>query len=293
MKWSEVIKENRPNVSVSTVKTYASSINTFLKHVGISDSNKDYFNKHYSEVMKVLKNYPSNKRKNLLSAFIAVTSNEKALKEYRTQMLSDITEYNADQKKQTMTGKQKENWISQEEVMDIYEKIAKEVQPLWNKNDLKPVDIKKLMGFVALSCYVLIPPRRLIDYTLFKLRNVDNETDNYITGRKFVFNKYKTAKTYGRQEVTIPYKLHSIIQRWKNKHLNDYLLFNKNGTPMQPSKLTVLLNNIFDKKISASMLRHIFLSDKLKDVPALSDLEETAEEMGHSLASQQTYRKLK
>jgi hypothetical protein len=49
---------------------------------------------------------------------------------------------------------------------------------------------------------------------------------------------------------------------------------------------------IFDGlKISTSMLRHIYLTDKLKDVPKLVELEQLASDMGHSLKEQLEYVK--
>jgi len=53
-----------------------------------------------------------------------------------------------------------------------------------------------------------------------------------------------------------------------------------------------MLNAIFDKNISASMLRHIYVSDvTLKNMPKLSELEKVAHDMGHSTAEQMMYKK--
>jgi hypothetical protein len=53
-----------------------------------------------------------------------------------------------------------------------------------------------------------------------------------------------------------------------------------------------MLNTIFDKKISASMLRHIYISDEvLKDVPKIEELQKIAAEMGHSVGEQMLYKK--
>ena len=112
--------------------------------------------------------------------------------------------------------------------------------------------------------------------------------------RKFVFNQYKTAKKYNQQTVDIPQRLRNIILRWESKHDNDYLLFDENGSPLSPPRLTLKLNRIFGgKKISVNMLRHIFITDTVLDnAPALRKLEEVAENMGHSTDQQSLYRKL-
>jgi hypothetical protein len=52
---------------------------------------------------------------------------------------------------------------------------------------------------------------------------------------------------------------------------------------ISPTQLTQLLYGFFGKNISTSMIRQIFLSSKYKAIPALKELEETAEAMGHSV----------
>jgi len=55
---------------------------------------------------------------------------------------------------------------------------------------------------------------------------------------------------------------------------------------------SVLLNTIFDgKHISCDMLRHIYLTNLYKDVPALTQMEKTAEDMGHSVGQAMLYIK--
>jgi hypothetical protein len=132
-----------------------------------------------------------------------------------------------------------------------------------------------------------------MDYTSFKVRNVDTSTDNYMKGNTFVFNNYKTKNKYGTQEVKIPVRLRNILQKWSKKHTNEYLLFSEKGTPLPQSRLTQKLNRIFGKNISVNMLRHIFISERvLEAAPALQKLEDIAEDMGHSVGTQQLYKKL-
>ena len=64
---------------------------------------------------------------------------------------------------------------------------------------------------------------------------------------------------------------------------NEYLLTTKKGDYLTSSYLTKILNRIFGVNISTSMLRHIYLSEKYKNVPALADMEKTAHDMGHSV----------
>jgi hypothetical protein len=85
----------------------------------------------------------------------------------------------------------------------------------------------------------------------------------------------------GRQTINdIPKPLEKLIDTWKLFNKSDYLLVNGQGKPITQSRIAVMLNDIFGgRNISSSMLRHIYLSDKFKDVN-LEDLEKTAHDMG-------------
>ena len=69
---------------------------------------------------------------------------------------------------------------------------------------------------------------------------------------------------------------------WKTYNKSDYLLINNQGKPVSQSRIASWLNDIFGgRQISTSMLRHIYLSDKYKDVD-LQDLTDTANAMGQT-----------
>jgi site-specific recombinase XerD len=69
---------------------------------------------------------------------------------------------------------------------------------------------------------------------------------------------------------------------WKTFNKADYLLINNQGKPVSQSKIASWLNDIFGgRQISTSMLRHIFLTNKYKDVD-LQDLTDTANAMGQT-----------
>lgn len=128
-------------------------------------------------------------------------------------------------------------------------------------------------------------PRRSLDWTEMKTKNYDPETDNYIDfeNRQFVFNKYKTSKKYGEQKTAIPSKLMKTINRWvRHNPNNEYLLTAYSRTRVSVSRLTQLINKIFGKNISTSMLRHIFLTDLYQDVPSIREMNQTADAMGHT-----------
>ena len=171
------------------------------------------------------------------------------------------------------------------------------VKSLLNSKDkLTNKEFNTLQDFIILSLTTgyWIPPRRSLDWIAFKIRNINKQEDNYVEKGHFVFQKYKTSKFYNEQSVEIPKGLKLILTKWIKINPSEYLLVDKpkkDGKPLSNVRITQKLNKIFDKKISTSMLRHIFLSDKLKDIPKLEELQKLATSMGHTIDEQLQYIK--
>jgi hypothetical protein len=116
---------------------------------------------------------------------------------------------------------------------------------------------------------------------------------------QFIFNKYKTAKTYGQQTVEVPNTEEAPLQRTLatlikfhplGKQKEFKLLVKADGSNLNTvNAITRLLNRIFGKKIGSSMLRHLFLSSKYGEVN--KEMEADAAAMGHSTSEQKDYIK--
>jgi hypothetical protein len=291
----EMILINRPNLTQSSVKTYMSNINKTSRDIDKSLETTDDIIKYHKEILENLMKYRPSIRKTKLSAFIvALDEKEKTPKEtadiiaeLRKQLYFDADDTEKQEEKQKLTKTQEENFITWEEVMKIYDDLRTEAEPLFKLKTLNKKQFNKLQEFVLLSMYVLIPPRRSLDYAQFKIRDPDLETDNYmiLRGRKkeatLIFNAYKNSKRLGKQEVKISNPLRNIIQKWMLKNPNDYLIINGIGKKIEQPKINLILNNIFGKNIGSSMLRHIFLTQKYGDVD-LMDIRATTEAMGNS-----------
>jgi hypothetical protein len=141
--------------------------------------------------------------------------------------------------------------------------------------------------------YVPVPPRRLLDYTALKVRGVDPEKDNHLARGNLVFVRYKTAGTYGRQEVPAPPKLVRVVCAWNKLHDSEWLLHDGKGGPLTAPRLTQIFNRIFGgRNVGVNTLRHSYVTEKvLPDVPRLRELEAQAKATGHSLGTQVVYRK--
>lgn len=277
---SEYIKEKRPSLSDSSVTTYTSILRSLYKKVfGDGDIDFDKFD-DTSKVLEYLKDSPPNKRKTVLSALVIITDNKK----YRDLMLEDVRDYNKEISKQEKTDSQQENWVEQNQIREMFEELKKNANLIYKKTNKTNSDLQVLQNFILLALFTLIPPRRSKDYVDFKIKNVDKNKDNYMDKGKFVFNSYKTAKTYGRQEVPIPKELTTIINKWTKVNPTDYLLFDTNMNPLSSVKLNQRFNRIFDgKKVSVNMMRHSYLTDKFGDtIEKEKQINNTMESMGSS-----------
>ena len=283
MDLTDVIKEKRPKLSDGSLKTYKSILTNIYKKCYPNDDIIDL--KKFDDVdciMEHLKEVPFSKRKTTLAALVVITGN----KDYNKQMISDINEYNDNQLLQKKDGKFIEGMIPITDVETILSKLEKEAKQLYKKSNLNMEDYQKIQNYILLTLTggIYQAPRRSLDWKM-KIKNYDAEKDNYIDLKKkqFIFNTYKTAKFHGQQITEIPKPLLSILKKWISILPIDmeYLLFDNKTNPLTPSQITHRLNIIFNKPISTSMLRHIYLSSKFSNID-LKELTDTAQAMGNS-----------
>jgi hypothetical protein len=216
-------------------------------------------------------------------------------KEYRENMLSDIQAYNTDIKKQEKTESQKENWVDNDELTTIYAELKKNADLLYKKSHLAKADYQQIQNYVLISLLggFYIAPRRSLDYSSpFKIKNIDKENDNYLEKNTMIFNRFKTAKTYGEQKVQIPTTLKTILNKWIKINPTEYLFFDSNMNPLTSVKITQRLNKIFGKKASINQMRKTYLSTKYADTIRINkEMAEDFKEMGSSMIQAPVYIK--
>jgi len=277
----EIIKKNRPHLGANSLKTYKSILkNIYDKCYDDKEYKLENFNKDES-ILKHLSDMPYNKRKTVLASLSVLTDN----KNYSALMMKDIKQYNDNEMKQEKTPQQMENMIEPEEVEKIFDNLEQHAKICLKKSSLTPTDINTVMKWVmlALTGGIFQAPRRSVDFGNMKWRNYDPEQDNYvdIKNGKFVFQNYKTAKVYEKQENEISKPLKVILNKWFKVCDCDYVLFDNKKQPLTSPQMTHRLNEIFGRKISTSMLRHIYATKKFGTMN-LKELAETATEMGNS-----------
>ena len=285
------IIEERPKLSKQSIKTYTSILkNLYLKVFKTDDYDIDKFDET-SKILEHLNSLEPNKRKTILSALVILTDK----KEYRDQMLKDIQSYNDVQHTQEKTDKQNDSWVDGTEIKSILKKLETDAKYIYSKSDVTSSDLQTVQNYIILCLLggVYIPPRRSKDYVDFKIKNIDKEKDNYLQGTKLIFNSYKTAKTYGQQELDIPVKLRKILKRWLSINPTDYLLFDIKHHKLSNVQLTQRLNRLFDhKKVSSNALRHTYLSEKYQStIKANDDMAKDMAKMGSSTIQEKIYIK--
>jgi integrase len=285
------IKDKRSTLSEGSLKTYTSILKSLHKKIWGGEINVKDFD-DTKKVLEFLKELPANKRKTLLSALVVITDDAA----YRKQMMEDVSDYNKEINKQQKTETQKENWVSTEEVKVIYDMFKKNADLLYKKSSHTANELQQIQNFIilALMSGIFIAPRRSLDYCEFKIRNIDKKTDNYLDKNTLVFNRYKTAKTYGQQSVSIPVQLRNILTKWSKLNPTDYLLIDTNGNKLNSVKLNQRFNSIFgDKKIATNALRHTYLTDKYAETSKKQkQLEADLTEMGSSMNVSKNYIKI-
>jgi hypothetical protein len=297
-KIKEQIVKNRPELSKASVSTYSSILKSlFLKDGGDKDDiSLEWFN-NQDKIIDLLKDIESTKRKTILSALVVINQGNDNDK-YKKLMMDDGKEADKIINSQTMTTKQSENWITQEQIKNKYKELYSDIKTyLVKKDNLSMAEFQKFQNLIILSLAsgLYFPPRRAMDLVFLKLKDVDSEKDNFLDMKKkrLVWNKYKTAKFYGTQySDNLPTEFLALMKKFIKFNNYDYMLVDTNGDQLSSVKLNQRINKIFDnKKVGVNIFRHSFLSEKYKDVPALDDILKTADGMGHSVVEALQYVK--
>ena len=291
------LKEMRPSLSNGSLTTYASILGSLYRKVFGSTESMDIRKfQDSNQILTYLKDIAPNKRKTVLSALVVVTG---GMDIYRHQMLQDIGEYKKTIADQEMSPAQQASWLKPEEIQEHYAHTRLMADMLY-KNCAKnmPMSAKQtIQNFVllAVSTGILIPPRRSLDWTEFKVNDIHPDEDNYLdlNNNRLVFNKYKTAKTYGQQSEACPPALKQILLKFISVDPSrEYLFFDSNGEKLTSSKLHQRFASIFGKNASVNNLRHSYLTERFGQTILQNQvIADTMKAMGSSPAQLITYVK--
>jgi hypothetical protein len=290
MDLEKILREKHPSISASSVKTYSSTLRGILKQVFPKESPSLDLFQNAQTILLHYDDSPLQTKLNKLNALFSITGNEL----YRTEMLKTHELKRAETSKQVKNEKQQECSLEQSQLKELWTTLKTAADHIYKKKDRTDDDLQILQQFILLSLMggIFIPPRRSMDYCFFKIKNPDDNF-NYLFKNKLVFNKYKTVKTYGRQEVAIPKELKSILTKWIKNNPTEWLLFDTKRQPLTAVKINQRFEKLFGKKCSVNSLRHSYLTDKYSEhIPMRREMEQDFKDMGSSMANEHTYVQL-
>lgn len=287
---AKTIRTNRPKLSDKSVNAYISTLYNLPPKMGVDmkEMNVEWYSKNADKIVKLMEDKPATSRKSVLSALYVLTG----LDDIHEKMITDAKSVNELYKQQKMSSSQEENWMDWKDIVNKWNEMRIKADELFKKKRLSNDEFAELNKFMLLSCYVLFPPRRILDYAVMKIRNYDKEEDNFIEKGKWSFNVYKTFKVYGKQTFPISKEFQGYIKKWMTINDTDYLIVNNNKKPYTTSGVNKTLNSIFDKNISCDILRHSFLTHTYSgQMPSLIEMESIAKQLAHSVNQSMLYIK--
>lgn len=258
---TESLKLKRPNLTANSLKSYTSMLWNLNKSLF---DKEQLFLEDYADTEKVLEylqTKPISTYRTILSSLVVLTENDV----YRQMLLKKNKEYSDEKDKNEMNDKQKDANMTQEEITIKYVETAEEARKLYRKKDQITREDKQIIQnqiIMALMSGIFMPPRRLIDFTEMKIRNIDKEKDNWIDFKKkeIHYNIFKNSARVGEQVEPLPDVLGKVLKKWIKINTSDYMLFNVEGKKLsnvtlfdRVKKITGTSNNAF---------RHSFISEK-------------------------------
>ena len=259
------------------------------------------FLKNTKDITTLLNSYENDNTKKSYIASVVSVLNYADMKQYKganmyyKSLLADIKKEFENKPKNEKTEKQEKNWMDWDEVKKVWTDLKDRVDAMTPEEIEGSIKSRKVyQAYVLLSLYVKAKPRRNQDYYEMKLDADNNMMKDFNYYRpnqsKFVFNVYKTSKTYNTDTMDVNETLQSILVKYiKDFKLEDedYLLFPEDTDRKSSSVITKELNKIFGKSVGSSMLRHSYITSEL--APKIKELKEISEDMGHSTSTQADY----
>jgi len=303
------LKETHPKLSLKTINNYINNWKRVETHL------KDQFNKSIEEdvewngkessnaiIKKFVMDKPMATRHQYLWSMKTVSPNilDDNMKSWIDSQIEsgkkELKDYYAEQ---TKSKKESKNWATLKELQKYNKKQRTVALHTETKTDLR--------NWLLTSLYVLDvenhPPMR-VDYNM-EIKHGLAELDpnkNYLviinkSKKEFVFGDYKTVKAYGVKRIPLSRKMNAMINIYLKHHPdNKYLIQDRWGDNITKDALQKSIVRAFKgtgKNIGVSMLRHILISEKVDTGDKLKEKSEVAEKMGHSVATQEIYKKFK
>ena len=319
---------NKPHLSANSHRSYTSTtkkLMTLMDEEFNEGSIDSMVNKRF-DLFTLIGNYNINTAKNYYNVMcemcrVGYTG------ENKPSILEDIIEhrnaasdiYRQGVQAHKYTEKQQDKIINWEEVLSVRLTLEQDVKRLHirkkitHDKNLTDAELGVFQDLVLVSLYTHLPPVRN-DYAFVKVITPNNYSalskdermaSNWLLVAKgwmeIRLHQFKTSKVYGEIVLPVPKSLKLLLRYWLRINGSGILLLNRNNEPLSENGISKYLTRIFvnhtGKKVSSTMLRHIFLSSEFgeeirKELEGYSYKKDIADSMGHSVATQKYYVKV-
>jgi len=295
------IREFKPDSKEITLEGHARKIRIMYEKFAVKRSLMEYLSVPKEVIENIEEKYSkittiSGVICSIFTYLKAVKADEKIIDYFYKKYIGLKREINKINDLNEKTEIEEKNWITQAEV-------KQRIDYLKTYLDIKHNSFDNFQQYLVLNLYFLITPLRN-DYARVEVFNKFEEdypgNSIALDTKKLTLNEYKTSKTYGRKTIVLPDELVDIVAKWiiiREKIHPELigrkeLLFNLKLTPMNQVNLTMYLNKIFGRRVSSTMLRKSYLSERFPVNESIFDMKELAGNMCHSIRDQQSsYRK--
>ena len=318
------IKKSRKEITDSSVNAYIISLRMLNDKCFDDNKNEQLDTKFlhdFSKIEKCLSEIENkNTRKNRLTAILVALDSEdkpdkKLIDRFQTVLKTLMIDVNKTINSQEKSETQKTNWIEYDDVKKVLNKMLADINKdnLFSKEKLSKTEYGLIQKYVLLRFYVSHPMRNNVSDTSVlsqkeydDLKEEEQSKNNYLikdkNKYKFMLNNFKNVKRIGAKVITIDDNIAKLLSKWLKINTSGWMFTLNNGKePLTSNAVTKIMNSIFNeyadgKKISTSMLRHISISDDLKNDLTIAEKkkkeEATENKYQHSSAMNDTYRRI-
>jgi len=305
-------------LKTSSIKNYQS----VLKRMAIDFNRKvitsQFINLNIDDILYYYKDKSHSKQISILTVILLVLSpkekkkpskrNKPIYDKVNSILIKKNNDYNETKEKQIKTPKEELNWIELATIKAFIKDNEKRYIKIY-KSMPSVANYLNLQKFLIMRLYTDIPPRRLCYSDMIyrpladfqKLTSDELKRNNYFalptsdrSIKKGVFffgsnNTKSKDKTAGDGvKIEIPDGIMKLINLIRyNVMFDRYLLYNTKMQKLNKNSLSKLIQSIFmeffNKKVGASMLRKIYISDYFKNDIPLLERKRIAQIMNHSI----------
>jgi hypothetical protein len=303
MNITELIQKSRPNLKESTIKQYERQLKTLQN---IFDTDNFDFIDDIEKVKSALSDKHFTTQRNFYNSIIVLLNalnKEKTLIDKYTEIRDELNQqYLKQQQSGKITEKQKPNFVSKDEILNMVQTMEKNIKKnkLKSKKDLTTDDIVLLTEYTLFNFLIHLPTRndmagmKYINKTMYNKITTEDKT-NYLVKDKskmfIVLNDYKTKGTFGRKILDVPKSLEKVLKMFiktTQKDFGDVLFVNTRGEAISRNGISQFLlktsQKYLDKNISTTMMRKIIFSNEFAEKNKIQ--KKLSDVAGHSVETQ-------